>query len=89
MKKRKGYLKIHVVSLGVSDDGKKLVPIVRGMRVKKVLGDGAYEIQDNFKFLAACGIEREDSNPNCGGAREVDGRDILFRIQEAVWLSGW
>ena len=90
-KKRKGYIKIHVavdtrtkqvVSLEVSDertdDGEKLVPLVREAkrkaRVKKVLGDGGYDTHDNFKFLAASGIEagikvREDSNPNCGGAR--------------------
>ena len=90
-KKRKGYIKIHVavdtrtkqvVSLEVSDertdDGEKLVPLVRKAkrkaRVKKVLGDGGYDTHDNFKFLAASGIEagikvREDSNPNCGGAR--------------------
>jgi len=49
---------------------------------------------DNFEFLAAEGIEagikvREDANPHCGGVAvglwaEVDGRDLLFRIQEAV-----
>jgi hypothetical protein len=71
-----------VVSLEVSDertdDGEKLVPLVRGAkrkaRGKKVLGDGGYDTHDNFQFLAASGIEaalkvREDANPNCGGAR--------------------
>jgi len=89
-KKRKGYIKIHVavdtktkqvVSLEVtderSDDGGKLVPLVRKARgrarVKRVLGMGA-TTHDNFEFLAAEGIEagikvREDSNPNCGGQR--------------------
>ena len=98
-KKRKGYIKIHVgvdtrtkqvVSLEVSDertdDGEKLVPLVRKARrkarVKKVLGDGGYDTHDNFKFLAASGIEagikvREDSDPNCGGAREEVVRAYL------------
>lgn len=52
-RKRKGYIKIHVgvdtktkqvVSLEVTDEGKKLKPLVRKARrkarVKKVLGDG-------------------------------------------------
>jgi hypothetical protein len=79
-----------VVSLEVSDErtdeGKKLVPLVRGAkrkaRVKKVLGDGGYDTRDNFQFLAAEGIEagikvREDANPNCGGAREEVVRAYL------------
>ncbi|MCL0039112.1 IS5 family transposase [Dehalococcoidia bacterium] len=72
-----------VVSLEMTDDrthdSEKLVPLVKGaqrkVKVKRVLGDGGYDTHDNFKFLAACGIEpgikvREDSNPNCGGQRE-------------------
>jgi IS5 family transposase len=73
-----------VVSLEVSDertdDGEKLVPLVRGAkrraRVKKVLGDSGYDSHENFEFLAAEGIEagikvREDSNPDCGEREEV------------------
>jgi hypothetical protein len=79
-----------VVSLEVSDErtdeGKKLKSLVRGAkrraRVKKVLGDGGYDTRENFQFLAAEGIEagikvREDSNPNCGGAREEVVRAYL------------
>lgn len=79
-----------VVSLEVTDErtdeGKKLKPLVRKAkrkaRVKKVLGDGGYDTHDNFKFLAASGIEaalkvREDSNPNCGGKREEVVRAYL------------
>jgi hypothetical protein len=79
-----------VVSLEVSDertdDGEKLVPLVRGAkrraRGKKVLGDGGYDTRDNFQFLAAEGIEagikvREDANPDCGGAREEVVRAYL------------
>lgn len=52
------------------------------MKAKRVLGDGAYDTHDNFKFLAACGIEtrievREDSGPNCGGAPEEAVRAYL------------
>lgn len=71
---RKGYIKIHVggdtrtkqvVSLEVSDertdDGERLVPLVRKARrkarVKKVLGDGGYDTHDNFQSLASSGIE--------------------------------
>lgn len=79
-----------VVSLEVSDertdDGEKLVSLVRGAkrkaRVKKVLGDGGYDTHDNFQFLATEGIEagikvREDSNPDCGGEREEVVRAYL------------
>ncbi len=79
-----------VVSLEVTDertdDGEKLAPLVRKARrkarVNKVLGDGGYDSHDNFKFLASEGIEpgikvREDSNPNCGGAREEVVRAYL------------
>jgi hypothetical protein len=79
-----------VVSLEVSDertdDGEKLVPLVREAkkkaRVKKVLGDSGYDSHENFEFLAASGIEaalkvREDSNPNCGGEREEVVRAYL------------
>jgi transposase len=85
-----------VVSLEVSDertdDGEKLVPLVREAkkkaRVKKVLGDSGYDSHENFEFLAASGIEaalkvREDSNPNCGGEREEVVRAYL---QD---LPGW
>jgi len=78
------------VSLEVTDDrtsdGEKLKPLVkkarRKVKVKRVLGDGGYDTHDNFKFLAACGIEagikvREDSDPNCGGAREEVVRAYL------------
>jgi len=109
-KKRKGYIKIRVavdtktkqvVSLEVtderSDDGGKLVPLVRKARgrarVKRVLGMEA-TTRDNFEFLPAEGIEagikvREDANPHRGGIAvglwaEVDGRGLLFRIQGAV-----
>jgi len=97
-KKRKGYIKIHVgvdiktrqvVSLEVTDertDEGKIGPLVkkaqRKVRVKRVLGDGGYDSHENFKFLAADGVEaaikvREDSNPHCGGAREEVVRAYL------------
>jgi transposase len=79
-----------VVSLEISDertdDGEKLVPLVRGAkrkaRVKKVLGDSGYDSHENFEFLAASGIEaalkvREDANPDCGGARKEVVRAYL------------
>lgn len=78
------------VSLEVTDDqtsdGEKLKPLVkkaqREVKVRRVLGDGGYDTHDNFKFLASCGIEagikvREDSDPNCGGAREEVVRAYL------------
>ena len=85
--KRKGYLKIHVavdvvtkqaVSLEVSHDGEKFVPLVRQAqkkaKVAKVLGDGAYDRGSNFGFLASQGIGagiqvREGSYPRGKGAR--------------------
>jgi len=56
------------VSLEVSNDkthdGEKLVLLIekarRKVKVKRVLGDGGYDNHDNFKFLAACGIEAAD-----------------------------
>jgi hypothetical protein len=79
-----------VVSLEVSDgrtnDGEKLVPLVREAKkkakVKKVLGDSGYDSHENFEFLAASGIEaalkvRDDSNPNFGGEREEVVRAYL------------
>ncbi|MGQ9733975.1 MAG: IS5 family transposase, partial [Candidatus Bipolaricaulia bacterium] len=78
------------VSLEVTDevtaDGEKLKPLVkraqRRVKVKRALGGGGYDTHDNFKFLAACGIEaalkvREDSNPSCGGQREEVVRAYL------------
>ena len=72
-----------VVSLEVTDeathDVEKLEPLIRKAKrkalIKMVLGDGSYDTHDNFKFLAAEGIEagikvRENSDPNCGGVRE-------------------
>ena len=61
-----------------ADDGEKLEPLVhkagRKAKVQRALGDGGYDSHENFRFLAACGIEagikvREDSNPSCGGVR--------------------
>lgn len=79
-----------VVSLEVTDekthDGEMLEPLVRKaqrkVKVRRALGDGGYDTHDNFKFLAACGIEagikvREDSDPNWGGAREEAVRAYL------------
>lgn len=62
-----------VVSLEVSDertdDGEKLVPLVRKARrkakVQRVLGDGGYDTHDNFKFLATEGIEARQGS-KCG-----------------------
>jgi IS5 family transposase len=78
------------VSLEVTDDKthdeEMLVPLVRGaqrkVKVKGALGDGGYDTHDNFNFLASEGIDagikvREDSDPNCGGAREEVVRAYL------------
>jgi hypothetical protein len=60
-------------------DGEMVVPVVRGaqrkVKVGSWVGDGGYDTHDNFNFLASEGIDggikvREDSDPNCGGARE-------------------
>jgi len=58
------------VSLEVSNDkthdGEKLVLLIekarRKVKVKRVLGDGGYDTHENFKFLAACGIEAADQS---------------------------
>lgn len=69
-----------------TDDGEKLKPLVRKAQrkviIKRALGDGGYDTHANFEFLAGGGIEpgikvREDSNPNCGGAREEVVRAYL------------
>jgi len=78
------------VSLEVTDekthDGEMLEPLVRKAqrkaKVRRALGDGGYDTHHNFNFLAAEGIEagikvREDSDPNCGGAREEVVRAYL------------